>query len=102
MAETPQNWGWDMKKNPLSKIPPTLQAEWENFEKAAMHLDCPDYQRREMKKAFFSGALVFYMHVEAAGHRDVSDAESLQHIADIGQECADFARDYIKRYVEKN
>lgn len=39
----------------------TLESRWKHFEKCVL-IDTPEYQKKEMKKAFFSGILdcIFY------------------------------------------
>lgn len=82
----------------------TIQQEWEGFWAMVKPENASPIQMREMKKAFFSGALVAYVQMDEAAKTQTPGAESeaAEHMQRCYEEAMEFHKTMIREYAEGN
>lgn len=83
----------------------TIQQEWEGFWEMVKPKDASAIQMREMKKAFFSGALVAYLQMDAAVAESSTPEEehaAVVFVESCRDEAVEFLRTMIREYTEGN
>jgi hypothetical protein len=67
-----------------------IMQQWASFAHEVLHPDCPPDQIREMRRAFFAGAVSVLHLLQQIAEDDVDDDESVEGLQEMWIECADF------------
>ncbi len=73
----------------------TIEEQWENIGKRIIPPTASEVQRREMRKAFYAGAIVMLRLVQDMGREDVSENEVLRRFDELVLEAKDFVDDVL-------
>jgi len=80
----------------------SVAKEWERF--AAMVFDKPPskIQLNEMRKAFYAGAFTILTNVQEIAQPHISEAEGMQHLDNVCEECKAFYAEMMLDYNQRN
>jgi hypothetical protein len=67
-----------------------LQKEWQGFEKAVVPKNASAVQKQEMRRAFYSGALIMFELTKELGDDDISEDAAVEALKGLEQELKEF------------
>jgi hypothetical protein len=67
-----------------------VEALWLSFEKNVIPVTASDIQRKEMRRAFYSGAWALLQEMKRLGEDDISEEVGADILEAVDAECCDF------------
>lgn len=75
-----------------------FQEQWEEYDRRVIPLNAPPTQRREMRRAFYAGAVALFSLVQALGDEDISEEAGAKALEALQAELESFLSQVGTRY----